>query len=616
MKRVLGVILTLALASSVLGSEAVAEEGVSATLRATGPTSVPLGDYLHLEAEFENTTSEALLSSAILAVGPVGGEPVEYLKSFRTIPADTGVTLTSKVAASKWFAEPGEYEITLPRHPDAAPLRFQVTEPEIPFPSFEDVTAASGIEMTAGEGSCGRWAAGAAWGDVDLDGDLDLFVPTTLVGQLWINQDGHFVDEGVARGVPNKFLAGLGATMPDYDNDGDPDIYVTVDGTNLLLENDGTGHFEDVTEVSGLAAPGPSQSASWGDYDADGYLDLYVANHALCGGATQPDYLFHNEGGGVFSDQTARLTRTGEVAGAGFVAGWFDYNKDGRIDIYLANDFFGLRPRPNFLWKNNGPSSNGHRFKNVSLETGTGVSINSMGIGLGDYDHDLDIDIALSNIYEPVLLQNDGAGRFEDVAHQAQVDIGLQKAAQKAITWGVTFGDFNNDTWEDLYFPAGRLGSEMYQPNQLYLNARDGTFLDASAPSGADHELTSRGAALADYDRDGLLDMFVAGDDGSPVLYRNRSSLSHHWLEVDTIGRSSNRDGCGTTLIITAGNTKQLKVVSCGGTSLASWADPTVHFGLRNSKRVKKLVLLWPSGKRQVLRDLKADRLLRVKEKR
>ncbi len=386
--------------------------------------------------------------------------------------------------------------------------------------------------------------------------------------------------------------------------------------SNILLENDGTGHFEDVTAAAGLAAPGASQGASWGDYDNDGRLDLYVANHANCSSVSTTDYLFHNEGDGSFSDQTALLSKESKLDGAGFAAGWFDYNEDGRIDLYLANDFYGRNPAPNVMWENRGPGKQGHRFKDVSQATGTGISINSMGIGISDYDHDMDFDFALSNIYEPVLMKNDGAGRFDDAAPEARVDTRLQNATIRAITWGVFFADLNNDAWDDLYFPAGRIGGDTYQPNQLFVNNHDGTFLEGSAPSGADIDWTSKGAAIADYDQDGSVDMFLANADGPNSLFRNSTDNAGHWLKVDTIGRTSNRDGCGTRLIIKAGATKQLKQVDCGGISLASWSDPTVHFGLGKSKRVKKLVLLWPSGKRQVLRDFKADRLIKVREKK
>ena len=241
-------------------------------------------------------------------------------------------------------------------------------------PVFEDVTAAAGVTTSVPEATCGRFSNGAAWGDVDGDGDVDLFV-TRLddPSLLFINDGaGGFVDESEARGL--SVTDANGAAFADYDNDGDADLIVVRDGSDLLFRNDGDGRFSDVSVAAGIGDDGyRGMNASWGDFDNDGNLDLYVTNYMTCTGewATEeeiisqvsyyPDTLYRNNGDGTFSDATAYLendpdTRDdGSTIGAGFGAAWFDYDGDGRLDLYLANDFVGPSPDNNRLWHNDGP---------------------------------------------------------------------------------------------------------------------------------------------------------------------------------------------------------------------------------------------------------------------
>lgn len=599
-------------------------------LVAVSDSPVPLGKPFAFKLVVTNEGSDAALAGTRAdLVDTATGERVTFLRWSDFVPADGRIVYRTSAISAQWFSDLGKFRIEL--SPDQAtrvgpPLKFTVGRSPIAVPRFDDITQESGLTTTVGTFTCGDWSAGAAWADIDRDGDLDLFLPRREEpAKLWINSNGSFTDEAAPRGVAVLAGQGLGAVFADYDNDGDSDLYVNSHGADQLFRNDGRGFFEDVTVAAGLGDEGPSQSASWGDYDADGFVDLYVANHATCepSGAgsssyvNEPDHLYHNEGDGTFTDQTALLHIEGSTRGAGFQAVWFDYDQDGDQDLYLANDFVGPRPEPNFLWRNDGQGPSGWRFTNVSVNSGTGVSANSMGIGVGDYNRDLDLDISLSNIRAALLLRNEGEGTFTEQAEHAGVARTYQDAQREAITWGTFFADLNNDGWEDLFFAAGRLGRFALenQPDALFTNARNGTFLDHSAPAGTDDPAAGRGIAVADLDRDGFLDLYVVNQGGEPKLFRNVGRRGVHWLEIDTIGTTSNRDGCGARLVLKLNpKTSLLRQVFCGGTSLGSGSDSTVHFGLGRVDEPLKLVIEWPSGMRQVIRNPKVDRLIKVME--
>ncbi|MGH9195247.1 MAG: FG-GAP repeat domain-containing protein, partial [Acidimicrobiia bacterium] len=560
----------LALFFPTVGSAAV----VAVDLSPTGRIDVPQGLPFKFSATVHNDTDSAQLAIVVFDVASAGQEhsSTPFFRWAGSVPPQSQKELQASVIPSQWYEQEGSFVILAKTDGVVVgdPLEFTVVAAPTRVPKFQDMSSTAGIVDDMPDYDCGRWPAGAAWGDADGDADLDIYVPRQDdPSRLWINDgSGHFSDEAVARGVADPTV-GLGAVFADYDNDGDQDLYVASDGPNSLFANDGTGHFTDVAATAGVAGAGESSSsASWGDYDNDGYLDLYVTNYGHCQGGTaketlvyDADKLYHNEGDGTFTDQTALVEKDptiatdGATTGAGFQAAWFDYDWDGDLDLYLANDFLGPRPDKNHLWRNDGLGADGKwSFTDVSVASETALQMNTMGIGVGDYDNDTDLDFGLSNIEDNRLMKND-SGVFTDAAGFARVARPIQRVELKSITWGMVFADLNLDGWEDIYTGAGSLkGTPDPQANELFVNGKNGRFLDLSAPSQADDSGVTRGVALADFDRDGRLDIYIINQEKSPVLLRNvTSKKGRHWLEIDTIGTDSNRDGCGARLVLTAG---------------------------------------------------------------
>jgi hypothetical protein len=607
--------------SALVGLPGIARAaGVSIRLRPLGPTSVAQGTAFTTSVTLRNPAPDPVdVTVTLEMVELASGAHISAISWRTSVPAQGSVSSNFPLTSSQWFADLGSFEVrALVDDRPAGALDFEVTAPTVVVPVFQDVTGAAGIYAVVGPSNCGAWAAGAAWGDVDGDGSLDLFLPRDGdPAMLWINDGtGHFTDQAAARGVADGSQIGIGAVFADYDNDGDQDLFVADRRADRLYQNDGTGHFTDVGEAAGVAGTSDDVSAAWGDYDNDGYLDLYVVSNSPCAPPNlyEEDRLLHNEGDGTFTDQTTLLAAF-TTLGAGYQAAWFDYDGDGDQDLYLANDRWGPNPKPNHLWRNDGAGSRGPwTFTDVSTQSGTGYSMNSMGIGIGDIDRDLDLDFAISNISGNVLARNNGDGTFTDVAGTVGVKRPLQQAGIHSVTWGIAFADFNLDGNEDLFSAAGSIYDQLDQPNQVFAAAGNGSFLDLSAPSGAADAGIGRGIAIADYDHDGLPDVYVINRDGAPILYRNVTVASGHWLEVRLRGTVSNRDGCGARLTLMAATGRQLRESFCGSVGLSSGDDTVLHFGLGSASTVDRLTIQWPSGRRQVLKNVAADQIVEVTE--
>ena len=425
---------------------------------------------------------------------------------------------------------------------------------QVDAPRFVDVSQAAGINAThrgvwdpfgVGEGYL---AIGQAWGDYDRDGWLDLFVtgnldPNTLYRNLG---DGSFAISPHNEILSLPDVPSGGAVWGDYDNDGWLDLYILNFGANRLFRNLQGEGFRDVTLEAGVGDTGKGTSAAWGDYDADGWLDLYVSNWSCfpechpVDFTAQQDRLYHNNGAGGFTDVTASLDYR-LTLGAGFAPAFLDYDGDGDSDIYVVNDKL-QNEIGNVLWRNDGAGCGHWCWADASPGSGADLLINGMGVDAGDYDNDGDLDMYITDmVYTMYLLENDG-GRFSNQAEAAGTAINL--GPDSGVGWGATFFDYDNDGWQDLYvaatnyhqtFPELEVSFMNPRADSLFHNDGRGSFADVSAGSGIDAGLATLGVAYADYDRDGDLDLVTGNWNSGYRLYQNQGG-GQRWLSLELRG--------------------------------------------------------------------------------
>ncbi|HID11132.1 MAG TPA: CRTAC1 family protein [Candidatus Latescibacteria bacterium] len=519
---------------------------------------------------------------------------------------------------------------------------------------FTEVTEEVGVIFLHRNGSSGRYyhpethGGGAAWLDYDNDGYIDLYVVNSAelpgctyevkpINRLYRNNgDGTFTDVTFEARVGDPSY-GIGCSVADYDNDGHMDIYVTNLGPNKLYHNNGDGTFADVTDEAGVGDAGMGVGSVWLDYNNDGFLDLFVGNYIdspieknrWCGirgirlfcsprvfdGAY--DLLYRNNGDGTFTDVTkeAELYRN-DGRDLGVVC--LDYDNDGDMDIYVAND-----QTPNFLYRNDGDGT----FAEVGLEAGVAVSREGieqagMGVDAGDYDNDGDMDLIVGNFQQEavVLYRNEGGGVFEDVSFEA----GIGMATLSYLTFGIGFFDYDNDGYQDIFMANGHVHYEIAkvdpaqsypQRDLLFHNNGDGTFTDVSRESGEyfRRKYVGRGTAFGDYDNDGDIDIFVVNSNQKAILLRNDGGNRNHWISLKLVGTRSNRNGIGARVKVWAGHLFQMDELK-SGSSYACQDDLRMHFGLGKMARVDSIEIRWPSGVVQRLRGVKADQFLTVVE--
>ena len=403
---------------------------------------------------------------------------------------------------------------------------------------FIDIAASAGVDFHhSRDHSLFNLGGGAAIGDYNSDGLLDIYVTNSLgPNALYRNNgNGTFTDVAVAAGVANPTGRGNGAGWGDYDNDGDLDLFVANFGASVLFQNDGAGSFTDVTIEAGVGDPDATYRTTgivWGDYDRDGLLDLLVVRHVSEADPTafdtrdlssvaRPLALYRNLGDGTFKDVTALLGNSNiypsNVKGAGFKPTFVDYDNDGDVDIYVVNDF-GRDNYPNVLWRNDGADDSGEwAFTDVSASSGTDVAIFGMGLAVGDYDNDGDLDFYVTDCGASEFLENQGDNTFIDITGQTGAGRGVVPGnigIDLSFGWGAVFVDLDNDGLLDLYYVAGQMDSDPlinpeHQPNAVFLNLGDKTFRDISALTDADDPGIGREVAYADFNNDGLLDLFV-----------------------------------------------------------------------------------------------------------
>jgi enediyne biosynthesis protein E4 len=560
----------------------------------------------------------------------------------------------------------------------AAQPRFtpRTRDHDSPSPTiFKEVAEQTGLRFQHYNGMTGKFylpeitGSGAALFDFDNDGDLDVFLvqgnvlePGTKAnntmfpwrgsesprGRLFrndlvINKDGsrtlHFTDVTDKSGIVASGY-GMGVAVGDINNDGLPDLYITNLGHNQMYLNKGDGTFVDVTQKTGTDDPRWSTSASFFDYDRDGWLDLMVVNYAdfsvsnspACYAATTAqDYctpkvfrapgnrLFHNKGDGTFEDVTASAGIDKEFGhGLGIVTA--DFDGDGWMDIYVAND-----GDPNQLWIN---QKNG-TFKNEALWAGAAVNRDGqaeagMGVDAGDLDNNGAEDIFVTHLMDQTntLYMNLGKGLFEDRTREA----GLGMPGHRFTGFGTSFFDYDNDGWLDLLVANGavqllpeliRKGDRypLGQPNQLFHNDGQGKFVEVSDLAGAVFQLpeVSRGAVFGDIDNDGDTDVLIINNNGPARLFLNQVGNRNHWLGLRLTGKDG-RDMLGAQVEIVVSKDKTLwRRARTDGSYLAA-NDPRVLVGLGNAIRVDAVRVHWPDGAVDEWKDTRVDQYTTLKE--
>lgn len=535
---------------------------------------------------------------------------------------------------------------------------------------FVDVAVAAGLDFRHFPGVRSTqlpedMGSGVAWGDYDGDGDPDLYAvnqagPLTEreawasspgSNRLYRNEgDGSFTDVTAEAGVGVRAL-GMAAVWGDVDSDGDLDLLVTNYGSLVLFENRGDGTFADITVASGLEQQGYWSGASFGDYDRDGDLDLYVCGYvqytfdpgdrdskssmyanvvpaSLNPSTYRPhrNLLFANDGDGRFVDVTSHAG-VANLEGRSLSASWCDFDEDGWQDLYVANDI-----SDNVMYRNRGDGT----FEDVSHASWVADYRGAMGIAIADCDGDRDLDMFITHwiAQENALYLNlrserpglDGRAKPAFVNFVDDADrLGVGQIALDFVGWGTFFLDFDNDAHPDLFVANGSTFQAPEDPRRL-LPMRPHLFWNQGTGRGffevgefcGDYfkgEWVGRGAAPADYDGDGDVDIAVLNHGGQLALLQNQSSNRKHWLGIRLVGRGKNRFGVGAKVTVECGGKIQAGAV--GATpSYMSQPDLNLHFGLGEAKSVDCVEVRWPGGKLQVLNSVTADQVLAIEEPR
>jgi enediyne biosynthesis protein E4 len=532
-----------------------------------------------------------------------------------------------------------------------------------PFPHFTDIAQQAGLTVPHISSSDKRYiiesvSGGVGLIDCDNDGKLDILVVNgstvdryrqhggdPMVTLYHQDADLKFTDITKQAGL-NRIGWGMGVAVADYDNDGLPDIYVTGYGGNVLYHNLGNCKFEDVTEKAGVAVGGLSLGAAWADYDRDGHVDLFVSryvhvdmdklpelgsNEKFCrfrgvlvqcgpwGMAGESDFLFHNRGDGTFEDVSKKAGVDDPKHYYGMGAVWGDYDNDGWPDLYVAND-----AGPNYLYRNKHDGT----FEEVGLMlgadlSGDGQELGSMGVDFGDYDHKGRLDLIVTEFVDQsdTLYHNNGDDGFADMSWHS----GIGQPSHPYVGWGTGFVDFDNSGWLDIFVANGHVypqvdtipsGAAHYrQPMLLFRNKHDGTFEEVGASVGFDEMplQSRRGAAFGDINNDGCVDIVTLNVGEPPSLLLNHCRNGNHRVLFRLLGTRSNRLAIGARVTVKAGGITQFSEVK-GGSSYISQNDLRQHFGLGQNEKMDEVIVRWPNGESETLRNVAADYIYTIVE--
>jgi enediyne biosynthesis protein E4 len=526
---------------------------------------------------------------------------------------------------------------------------------------FVDVTEKAGIHFlhqaphTSRKYLIETMGSGAALFDCDNDGRLDLylvngapysdptpkgFIPQKTGPEYWNRMyhqkaDGTFEDITEKAGLMGVGY-GMGVAVADYDNDGYEDLFVTGYGGNRLYHNNGNCTFTDVTEKAGVAGGGWSASATWVDLDNDGLLDLVVTRYVTwdwedvyCGehreglrGYCHPDVfppitmlVYHNNGNGHFTEVSHKLGLDKPAKALGVAIA--DYDRDGRIDLYVANDSM-----PEFLFHQKADGT----FEEVGLETGVAVSADGqtfagMGVDFADYDNDGWPDLVVTDLANQryALYHNNRDGTFDYTSPSS----GIGEISRLHSGWSARFLDYDNDGWKDLLIAQGHdldtieksFPQLHYREPMMLLRNTGKKWVDVAPVSGDifQEAWAGRGMAIGDIDNDGRIDAVVTTNGGSAHLLLNKTVTANHWITLKLTGHKSNRDGIGAVVKLTTSEGSQWATVTTSSGYLSA-SDPRVHFGMGGNATAASIEIRWPSGVLQTLTNIKGDRQVQIDE--
>lgn len=521
--------------------------------------------------------------------------------------------------------------MTLGQHPDKVPPQWlipaTILKSEYDIKPFRDIAPMLGLDVM-------NHAGGVIAEDFDGDGFIDLVIsssgPTDQVRFFHNNGDGSFTDRTEQTGLLGE-TGGLNMVHADFNNDGHPDILILRGGwlkeagnyPASLLRNNGNGTFDDVTEQAGIWSESATQTAAWGDYDNDGWLDLFIGHEEYLNGKPHPSALYHNNHDGTFTDVAPKLgmDKLGMVKGVA----WGDYDNDGFPDLYVSRN-----GQPNILFHNNHDGT----FTDVTAKAGVGGAFMTFATWWWDYDNDgwLDLFVApyevpqrndvgafhlgLPNKIESAhLYHNNHDGTFTDVSHQVKLD-------RVMAVMGSNFGDLDNDGWLDVYFGTGAPDYRAIIPHRMFRNNAGKVFQDVTTSGGFGHLQKGHAVAFADFDNDGDLDVFeeiggaLEGDTYQSVLFENPGH-GNHWVDLELEGVKSNRGGLGARIHLRAqtkdGMRDIYRMVGAGG----SFGDNPfrVHIGLEQATAIRDVEIQWPASRTtQTLTGFERDRMYHVRE--
>jgi enediyne biosynthesis protein E4 len=516
--------------------------------------------------------------------------------------------------------------------------------PEEGINNFVDISRSAGIDFVHNMGDehlsnvIESVGSGCAFLDINQNGYLDLYIgngsfhegvssgesPSAVSENMLYENlgNGRFRNITSASGTGNSGYT-MGVSVGDYNNNGYPDIYVNNHGQNVLYENNGDGTFSDITERAGVAGNESSAGAVWLDFNRDGFLDLYVANYVEFNPELNLVYAPDGYPGPLnFAGQPDILYRNnGDGTFTDVTKEMGVYNPAGRAMGVGSLDFdedgypdiyVANDAMTNFFYQN----EEGKGFTDKAIRSGLafnrgGEATASMGVNFADFNGDGLMDLFVSDDSYNSFYENRGRGLFTDVSFSA----GIAVASGQHVGWSSGFFDFDNNMKKDIYVINGELKHLHGQEDQIFENLGDGKFRDASGDHGPyfSEAKVGRGGCFGDYDNDGDIDLFIVNLNEEPVLLRNDIGSANNWLMIRLIGTESNRDGVGARVRVRAGGVDQFDQQT-GGSQYLSKNDPRLHFGLGDNQTVELIEITWPSGIRQTLENVQANQIITIEE--